>query len=168
MKYNAAFDDHSIDLEIDRESSTFLVDDQQASFEFTENNGRFFLRLGTKLYKIDNVKFDDALVEFTMDGNWYKVSVKDEQQLLLDKLGFKTRAGGDEGALKSPMPGKILDIMVTEGDEVSQGQPVAILEAMKMENEIKSPIDGIVKKLDVEVGQSVEKRTPIMEIEPVG
>lgn len=66
------------------------------------------------------------------------------------------------------MPGKILDIMVSEGDEVTKGQPVAILEAMKMENELKSPIDGIIKKIEAEVGQSVEKKTPILEIEALG
>ena len=66
------------------------------------------------------------------------------------------------------MPGKILDIMVEVGDVVKKGQPVIILEAMKMENELKSPIDGIIKKLDVSVGQIVEKKTLILEIEAVG
>ena len=66
------------------------------------------------------------------------------------------------------MPGKILDIMVEVGDDVKKGQPVIILEAMKMENELKSPIDGIIKKLDVSVGQIVEKKTPILEIEAIG
>ena len=66
------------------------------------------------------------------------------------------------------MPGKILDILVKVGDAVFKGQPVAILEAMKMENELKSPIDGNVISIDVETGQSLEKNTPILEIEAVG
>lgn len=168
MKYNTVFDDTSLDLDINRDTMTYTIGEQTGAFEFTSDNGRYFLRLGTKLHKIDNVKIEDSMVEFSMDGNWYKVAVKDEQQLLLDKLGFKTASGSNEGSLKSPMPGKILDIMVSEGEEVAKGQPVAILEAMKMENELKSPINGIVKKIDSEIGQSVEKKTLIMEIEPVG
>ena len=165
MKYNAEFDGTSVDLEISEETSTFTVGDTTKEFEFTKNNGRYFLRQGTKLHKIDNVKVEGSEVEFSMDGSWYKVAVKDEQQLLLDKLGFKSAVAGSAGNLNSPMPGKILDIMVSEGDEVSQGQPVAILEAMKMENELKSPIDGVIKSITAEVGQSVEKKTLIMEIE---
>jgi pyruvate carboxylase subunit B len=165
MKYNAAFNGTSLDIDIQEETSSFSTGELSGEFEFTQDNGRYFLRRGTNLHKIDNVKFDGSEIEFSMDGSWYKVAVKDEQELLLDKLGFKTGNAAAEGSLKSPMPGKILDIMVKEGDEVTKGQPVAILEAMKMENELKSPIDGVVKKIEAEVGQSVEKKTPILEIE---
>ena len=168
MKYQAEFDEKTLDVDLVDGTSTYTIGHESGSYDFTRDNGRFFLRRGTKLHKIDNVKVEDSVVEFSMDGNWYKVAVKDEQQLLLDKLGFKSAASGSEGALKSPMPGKILDIMVAEGEQVSKGQPVAILEAMKMENELKSPIDGVIKKVEAEVGQSVEKKTLILEIEPLG
>ena len=165
MKYNAEYDGTSLDIDIHAETSTFTVGESTDSYEFTEDNGRFFLRRGTKLHKIDNVKVEGSDVEFSMDGSWYKVTVKDEQQLLLDKLGFKSAAAASQGKLNSPMPGKILDILVKEGDKVTEGQAVAILEAMKMENELKSPIDGVIKSISSEVGQSVEKKTLIMEIE---
>ena len=122
------------------------------------------MRIGTKLHKIDNVNYDGSDIEFSMDGKWFKVSVKDEQDLLLDRLGFKTAGSSAEGQVNSPMPGKILDLMVDEGDLVVKGQAVAILEAMKMENEIKAPVNGTIAKISVEIGQSVEKRTPILEI----
>ncbi len=165
MKFNAEFDENTFEIDLNTEDSTFVIGDEPRNYEFEEDNGRFYLRRGTKLHKIDNVKFDGSLIEFSMDGNWYKVSVKDEEELLLDRLGFKTGSSGTEGALTSPMPGKILDIMVSVGDEVEKGQRVAILEAMKMENELKAPIGGVIKSVDVEVGQSVEKKTPILEIE---
>ena len=165
MKYNAEYNEKSIDLDVSAETSTFTIGDKTEAYEFTKDNGRFYLRRGTNLHKIDNVKMEGSEVEFSMDGSWYKVSVKDEQQLLLDKLGFKSAAAASQGRLTSPMPGKILDIMVAAGDTVTEGQPVAILEAMKMENELKAPIDGIIKKIEAEVGLSVEKKTLIMEIE---
>jgi len=168
MKYKIEFDEHSLEMELDKEASTYKIGDRTSGFEFTKENGRYLLRKGTKLYRLDNVKVEDSSVEFSINGSWYKATVKDEQQLLLDKLGFKTSGGAGEGKLNSPMPGKILDIMVKEGEEVSKGQPVAILEAMKMENELKSPTDGVIKKIEAEIGQSVEKKTPILEIEPLG
>ena len=72
------------------------------------------------------------------------------------------------GDLKAPMPGKILDILVKEGDEVALGDPVMILEAMKMENELKSPADGILEALHVEKGDNVEKNQLLLEISPRG
>ncbi len=168
MKFNVEFDEKSIEIDINKDDSMYQVGDNTGTFEFAKENGRFLLRKGTKLYRLDNVKIDESSLEFSIDGSWYKATVKDEQQLLLDKLGFKSASSANEGSLASPMPGKILDIMVKEGDEVTKGQPVAILEAMKMENELKSPIDGVIKKIDAEVGQSVEKKTLILEIEAVG
>lgn len=168
MNFKVEFDEKSLDININREDGNYTVDDNENAFQFEQQNGRFYLRKGTKLYTLDNVKVENSTVEFSIDGSWYKADVKDEQQLLLDKLGFKSASAASEGKLNSPMPGKILDIMVAEGDEVTKGQPVAILEAMKMENELKSPVDGTVVKIVAEVGQSVEKKTPILEIEAVG
>jgi pyruvate carboxylase subunit B len=96
------------------------------------------------------------------------VQVHDEQDLLMDKMGFKTAADIGEGQLKAPMPGKILEIMVQEGDEVELGEPVAILEAMKMENELKAPVAGVITSVNVTKNDSLEKNALILEIEASG
>ncbi len=70
-----------------------------------------------------------------------------------------------EGAVRAIMPGKIIRINVNEGDAVQKGQVVAILEAMKMENELSAPIAGVVKQIFTPVGATVEKDQPILEIE---
>ena len=67
--------------------------------------------------------------------------------------------------ITSPMVGKILGVKVGVGDQVSEGDEVVILEAMKMEMPIVAPRDGIVKAVNVTVGQSVESDTVIAEIE---
>ena len=63
------------------------------------------------------------------------------------------------------MPGRVLSIDVKVGDSVTSGQQVMVLEAMKMENSIESPVSGRVKRIFVEVGQSLQQDDKIMEIE---
>lgn len=168
MKFQAIINEKEFDIELTPEDKSFVSGDSNGSYTFEEVNGRYILRTGTKTYKIDNIRKDGASIEFSMNGTWHTVGVKDEQELLLDRLGFKTGAVAAEGILNAPMPGKILEIMVSEGDEVEKDQPLAILEAMKMENELKAPVSGTIASISAEVGQSLEKNSPILEIETIG
>lgn len=81
--------------------------------------------------------------------------------------GFKPSglSQANAGTLITDMPGKIVKILTTEGAAVNQGDTLLILEAMKMENEIKAGIDGIVKMVNVKEGQTVESGTLMIEIE---
>lgn len=85
------------------------------------------------------------------------LQVKDRFDLLLEKMGMAQTGTGNLKDIKAPMPGLILDLKVGPGDVVKKGDVVLILEAMKMENSIKSPGDGIVKEIKVVLKQSVEK-----------
>lgn len=71
-----------------------------------------------------------------------------------------------EGAetLNSPMPGTIVNILVKAGDKVTKGQALLVLEAMKMENEIMSPIDSVVAGIHVNKGDSVDSGTPLVSL----
>lgn len=168
MKFEAKSGEKTQTIELDPDKGTFSTENMEGAFEFSHKNGRYLLRTGTKLYRIDNVQYDGSAIEFTLNGDWHTVEVRDEQELLLDRLGFKTGAAAAEGLLKAPMPGKILDIMVQEGDEVEKDQPLVILEAMKMENELKAPVSGVIDSISAEVGQSLEKNSPILEISTLG
>ena len=108
-------------------------------------------------------------IAFTLKGHRYHYNVKNEQAILFEKKwGFKSASKKSEGLLKAPMPGgkrKIpLDIRVQQGDTVEPGQTVIILEAMKMENELKIQTSGTVIKMHVGVGTSVEKNATLIEI----
>jgi biotin carboxyl carrier protein len=72
------------------------------------------------------------------------------------------RVGGGAGALNAPMPGVILEVSVAAGDAVERGQPIAVLEAMKMKNSIKSPRAGTIAEVCVAVGQAVGHGEPIV------
>lgn len=169
MKFEATIGEDSHQIELSPKEGSYTFGDGEAtSYHFEEVNGRFMLRVGTKLYRIDNVAYEGSAIEFTMNGIRHSVDVKDEQELLLDRLGFKTGAAAGEGIINAPMPGKILDILVSEGDEVEKGQPLVILEAMKMENELKAPVSGTIISVSAETGKSLEKNSPILEIESIG
>jgi pyruvate carboxylase subunit B len=68
-------------------------------------------------------------------------------------------------AVQSPMPGKVVKVLVGVGDEVKSGQGVVVVEAMKMENELKSPKDGKVKAVAVKEGQAVEAGQSLVTLE---
>lgn len=89
-------------------------------------------------------------------------SVKD-----VKSLGGVGGAGGKGGEfkLKPPMPGKIVGIKVNPGDAVKKGQVLVVLEAMKMQNELPAPRDGVVKTVGVTVGQTVEGKDVLVVLE---
>lgn len=169
MKFETIINGKETALELDVEQKIAHIEDRSIPYSMDHlGDGRFMLRTGLSTHVLDNIQVNDHQVEFTINGRWVKSQIKDEQVLLLASLGFKVGAGKSEGKLSAPMPGKILNIMVNEGETVKLGMPVVILEAMKMENELKAPADGIVSKINAQVGDSVEKNNVILEITPVG
>lgn len=157
---------------------TVILDDERNTLDLDGNiydyqlhaldNGIFVLRLGSKTYTIANAIVEDGKVSFSVDGHFFSFPVKDEQQILLAEMGFKDMAASGEGKLTAPMPGKVLEILVSEGDDVQQGDPLIILEAMKMENELKAPVAGKIANIAVQSDTSVEKNTLLIEIEAIG
>lgn len=91
------------------------------------------------------------------------IQLKDRFDLLLEKMGMTSAGSGNLKEIKAPMPGLILDLKVKPGDEVKKGDVILILEAMKMENIIKSTGDGIVKDVKVSLKQSVEKNQILVQ-----
>jgi biotin carboxyl carrier protein len=78
-------------------------------------------------------------------------------------MGMTNTSSVKVNNVKAPMPGLIISLKVADGDEVKQGDPLLILEAMKMENILKSPGDGKVKSVKVKMGDSVEKNQILIE-----
>jgi acetyl/propionyl-CoA carboxylase alpha subunit len=79
----------------------------------------------------------------------------------------KKGAGTQKGNLLAPMPGKILKLLVTEGQSITQGDSLLIMEAMKMEHTIKAPFDGIVKSLPFAVGDQIQAKVALIELTPL-
>lgn len=104
-------------------------------------------------------------VKIEVEGEAYDLVVKDDLDQMLDKMGFSTVSSKHIKEIKAPMPGLVLSIAVTEGQEVKEGEKVLILEAMKMENSIMIHANAKIKKIKVKPGDAVDKNQVLVELE---
>ena len=104
-------------------------------------------------------------VQLEIDGEIFDITIKDELDTMLDKMGFNTTSSRHIKEIKAPMPGMVLEINVMEGQEVKEGERLLILSAMKMENSILIHADGKIKKINIVAGQAVDKGQVLMELE---
>lgn len=135
---------------------------------------KFKYKINGKEYEVAVNKVEDTLAEVEVNGASYKVELeKKAEEPATPKIqrpvstgpAAKPASGGSGGnAVKSPLPGIIVDIKVKVGDDVKKGDTVAVLEAMKMENAIPAPKDGKVASLDVNVGDSVLEGVTILSL----
>ena len=110
-------------------------------------------------FKVECEKGPDAEGNLVVriNGVRREVRVMDERAKLLEKMGMSVTAGAASGDVKAPMPGKVLQVLVQPGVSVEEGQPLLVLEAMKMENMIKAVASGVVSEVPISEGQAVEK-----------
>jgi biotin carboxyl carrier protein len=127
--------------------------------------GHFHILYQNKSYQAEVVKMDYTAksVVLKINNHRYTIDLKDKFDLLLEKMGISSASAGKVNNVKAPMPGLIINLKVSEGDNVKAGDQLLILEAMKMENILKSPGDGVIKKIKVKKGDSVEKNQILIE-----
>jgi len=133
--------------------------DQLLEIDFRKlGEGLFHIIHERKSYTIEIVaKENDKLMRIKVNGNVYEVAVEDQYDSLLKSMGLIGAADKTALEIKAPMPGMVLSVNVTVGQQVKKGDALLVLEAMKMENMIKSTTDGIVKTLLIAKGDIVEK-----------
>src|SRR5688572_2674933 len=139
--YRATIGDKTVDVEIIR------ADAERGRLELLIDNQRV-----TAYVSSDNAK------------RW--VTVNGRTVVLTKSSGVKRSGTGHDHAseLTAPMPGVIRAVNVSEGESVTKGQTLLVLEAMKMEIRVQAPVDGVVKKLFVKQGQTVEREQMLIEI----
>jgi len=128
------------------------------------DNGRLAIRLGNDTFTAAVVRraTNDGGIDYTLfaDGGNQRLRLVDP----LDVTQYEAVASG-EGSVRSPLPGKIIDLRVKPGDTVSRGQPLLVLEAMKMEHTLAAPADGKVKNVRYAVGEQVPEGAELVEFE---
>ncbi len=167
MAYIAKLGDQSYTVEIEEtgkslyrisvDGQEFLVDGKKTG------HTNFSLIVDNRSFEIE-VDYREDEYRVLVDGRNYHIGLLDERRV---------RVGGDGGAnqlqgrqkVSVPMPGKIIALLVAEGDAVEKGQGLVIVEAMKMENEVHSPITGTVKEIKVKPGDTVEGGAVLLIVE---
>ena len=140
---------------------------------------RLRVRVGDNWYNVEVGDLDHSPVQVTVEGETFVVEVEGVPARARPRRG-RTQTpgilvpppasrvnptGGDGNFIRSPMPGRVISIMVRPGDTVSVGQEVCVVEAMKMEQSIRSPQNGVVKEIRVQPMDSVRTNDPLMELE---
>jgi biotin carboxyl carrier protein len=167
VKYQVEVADEKIELEVEKtdEGARVRLGDETKPVDLVRigESAVYSLILGDRSYEA-SVHRRDKIYRVVLEGSTYDARVMDERALRLAAAG-----GGDEekkgGIVKAPMPGIVIGIAVEEGSVVEPGQGVLTLEAMKMENELKSAVAGVVKEIKVEVGQGVTQGEDLIVIE---
>jgi acetyl/propionyl-CoA carboxylase alpha subunit len=163
LPYIVKIDDRDFKVDIERSGSTYrvLLDGKALEAEvILPNRHEGILVIGNRSYTIA-MGSDNSII---VNGEGYSVQVFDEMLLKLLKSGGET-VQKKEVVLCAPMPGLVIEVEVKEGDQVKNGQGMVIVEAMKMQNEMKAPRDGVVKKVLVQKGQTVNGKDPLVIIE---
>ena len=119
---------------------------------------------GTDAIALTEVADDDAIVgrqviEVVVDGWRFELVVEDaEQAVLAERATRDLAAGRSDGhvEIRAIIPGRIVGVAVAEGDQVAAGQPVLVVEAMKMQNELRAPRAGTIERITVGVGATIE------------
>ena len=118
---------------------------------------------GNGSFEVDVTRLPADEYEVLIKGDCHKFTLMNEQRRAMIRAGGKGSAG--KAMLTSPMPGKVVKLLVKEGQEVEAGEGVIVVEAMKMENELKSALAGKVKEIFVEEGQVVESGAKLLLVE---
>ncbi|MCX7548646.1 acetyl-CoA carboxylase biotin carboxyl carrier protein subunit [Xanthomarina sp. F1114] len=127
----------------------------------------FHVLRDNKSYKCEIISsnFNSKLYQVKINNNIYQVDIFNNLDVLIKEMGFEIGASKKVNEIKAPMPGLILDVHVKVGQEVKENDPLLILEAMKMENALTSPRDGIVKSISVSKSDTVDKNQLLIELE---
>ncbi len=162
----------------------FLLDDVPRKISIEKKDGRFIVSDGEKSEEVDIRYISPHELSVLIGEVSRRIFIardKDCRYVFFDGRQFVIKEPAEErgdfhkgdertpeGTLlvKAPMPGKVIKVIVAENDQVRKNQTLAIVEAMKMENEIKASVDGTIKAIHVSAGDLVDSEKPLLELEP--
>ncbi|MBC7567375.1 MAG: acetyl-CoA carboxylase biotin carboxyl carrier protein subunit [Pedobacter sp.] len=163
VKVNGKFD---FDLEVN--NTEILMDQKAVIFDYRSLDSRH----SSVIY--NNRSFNVELIEenrsektviLKVNRNIYHLAIEDQYDQLLKQLGLDYSKIKKVADVKAPMPGLVLKILVAQEQCVVKGDNLLVLEAMKMENMIKSPTDGIIKRILINIGDKTEKNAVLIEFD---
>jgi biotin carboxyl carrier protein len=162
MRYLTTIGDRTYTIDINQDGEV-VIDGQRCALDLRsiDDDGLFSMLLDNRSFE---ALVDEGEGEYRVliNGVLYHVRVADERAKRLAEAAGAFVPTGGEVNIKSPMPGLIVAIVVSEGEAVKKGQVVIVLESMKMENELKAPRDGMVGAVKVQPRQTVEQNQVLL------
>lgn len=159
---------------------TFIHLNKPHTIVLEKSTDGYAVEIGSMSYAVRDVVWQDNILTYTINNKQYTVffagsgevtyfSVDGEYFVLAQKKATSATGRGTAiptgDSVSSPMPGLIVEIPVAVGTRVTEGTTLAIVEAMKMQNELRAPRDGTVKKINYKQGEQVDALKPIVELE---
>jgi len=158
--------DYSYHLTVNDRTEFELNGDDLAGLDVIETAaGKFHLIFQDQNYQIevDEIKIEKGQIHLRINGSIHHVTLETPLQRKIKALGINEMNAGDGETIQAPMPGKVLSVLIQEGEKVVADQDLIILEAMKMENVIKSTQEGVVDKIYVSDDDTVNKNQTLLE-----
>ena len=157
--------------------SYFERDGQTFALDVAPMAEGYQVKLGERAAYVRFARGADGQLTFLLDGHKVEAHITSDgkrrwvsfggRTLVFEKTSGRQRGGAggyNSGRLTAPMPGQVRAVHVAAGDAVTKGQTLLVLEAMKMEIRIQAPADGVVQRLAVEQGETVEREQVLIEI----
>jgi len=149
-----------------KEDKIYKIDNQKAEIKIEAlENDEYMVHCNKNSHVGEVVSLKQNEVTVMINGNTYHFTIDTEYASKRKERLSKTQSKKIEKT-KAPLPGEIVAVLMSEGQEVHKGEPVLILEAMKMQNEIVSPITGRIKSVSVKAAETVMKDQILFEVEP--
>lgn len=166
MKYSVLVDGETIGVEVDGDKVRIAGDELRARLLGVDDGPLRVLTLGDKVFRVE-VRPAEGRGRFTLWINGFRLDVEalDERARAIRELAAATAKPTGPAPLVAPMPGMIVRVHVNEGEAIQPGQGLVVMEAMKMENELRATSRGTVKRVLVGPGTAVEKGALLLEME---
>ncbi|MEJ5286137.1 MAG: hypothetical protein CH6_4405 [Candidatus Kapaibacterium sp.] len=166
-KYFVKVDDKEFQATFVNNETEISIGDEVFKVEKIKEHapGVYTFKVNDRIYTFELIEKENGSRQILLDGVTFDIEVLDELLMLLRSFASKD---DDEHKglikIKAPMPGLVVKLLGEEGAKISKGEKVVIIEAMKMENALVSPINGTIQKIYVKEGQTVEKDAVLVEI----
>jgi biotin carboxyl carrier protein len=165
MKYITTIEDKQFTVEIVGEKQ-ISVDGKVYEIDFESVSGQpvYSLIVDGRSHEAYIYQGEESW-QVLLRGRQFTVTVEDEREMRLRAAAGGRVSETGEFHLRAPMPGLVVAVPVTEGQEVRKGQVILILESMKMQNELKAPRDGTIGRIRVRPGESVEQKQTLLSLQ---
>jgi acetyl/propionyl-CoA carboxylase alpha subunit len=158
-KYNVTIDSAAHPPQIKLDGQPVMTD-----FSTRADNSEIQLLINNRSYDVEVAKQNGNFTVFIY-GKEYSLFAEDERLAKIREVAGMGVAEDGRKKLQAPMPGLVTQLLKQPGEQVAKGESLIVVEAMKMENEIKSHVDGIIKEISVKEGQSIDKDAVLVVFE---